>query len=254
MKNNKLYPARLTQIMVSLALLISPINTLLAADDLQAPLMAGKPHGQRDPHASLGVDQLITVALQHRQEARYPQALEVLAEAIYRYPDNAELFSIRGSIQLELNRLSAALQDLEQAAKLKPDDAVIRVNRAQAYKGFGRQQDALSDLEDAVKLDPSLIAARFSRGAIYHSLGQYDKALADFEHCIALDPHSDAPYFNRASTYEALGKRENAIADFRRFIELSSNENWKQTAQQLIEKLETQKTKNDNKNEKENAG
>ena len=72
------------------------------------------------------------------------------------------------------------------------------------------------------------------------------EALADFDHCIAVEPHLAAPYFNRASTYEALGQNENAIADFKRFIELSDNEEWKKTAQQLLDKLEAGNSNNKN--------
>ena len=248
------YRARLVTNAASLVFLIAPLQFLQAADEPVAQassvppssvIKPGRPHGgQHDPHATLGPDKLITVALQHRAEGRYPEALDVMDQAIIKFPKNAELFTIRGSLRLEQNRLTEALQDLETAASLDPANPAILVNRAQAYKGFGRNKDALQDLNRAIDLNPDFLAARFNRGAMYHTNGELDKALIDFNHCIAIEPHLAAPYFNRASTYEALGQNDNAIADFRRFIELSDNKEWKKTAQQLLDKLEASNSKN----------
>lgn len=247
MLNRKSYPVRLIATAISLTFFITPLNSLRAADqaDKQVPAAAsssimqpGRPHGQHDPHAKLGPEKLITVALQHRAEGRYAEALDVMDQAISSYPDNAELHTVRGSLRLEQNRLTEALQDLETAAKMDPTNPVILVNRAQVYKGFGRNQDALDDLNRAIELNPDFLAARFNRGAMYHSNGELEKALVDFDRCIAVEPHLAAPYFNRASTYEALGQNDKAMADFRRFIELSDNKEWKKTAQQLLDKLE----------------
>ena len=257
MRNHKPYRARLIASAISLSFLIAPVQFLQAADEpaKQAPAAAessimkpGRPHGQHDPHSRLGPEKLIAVALQHHAEGRYPEALDVLDQAIIKYPENAELFTIRGSLRLEQNRLAEALQDLETAARLDPTNPAILVNRAQVYKGFGRNKDALQDLNRAVELNPDFLAARFNRGAMYHSQGELEKALVDFSHCIALDPHLAAPYFNRASTYEALGQNDNAIADFRRFIELNDNKEWDKTAQQLVDKLEASNKQNKNKN------
>jgi tetratricopeptide (TPR) repeat protein len=250
MMKYKQYRLRLIVTAISLTFFIIPLQDLHAVDeaDKQMPaasssaiMQPGRPHGQHDPHAKLGPEKLITVALQHRAEGRYPEALDVMDQAISKFPENAQLYSIRGSLHLEQNRLSEALQDLEAAAKLDSNDATILVNRAQAYKGFGRNQDALQDLNRAVEINPDFLAARFNRGALFHSKGEFDKALVDFSHCIAVDPHLAAPYFNRASTYEALGQNENAIADFKRFIELNDNKEWEKTAQELVDKLEASK-------------
>ena len=258
MLNIKWYRARLVASATSLAFLFAPLQCLLAADEPvpqvsstppSSVLKPGRPHGgQHDPHAKLGPEKLIAVALQHRAEGRYPEALDVMDQAIVKYPDNAELFTIRGSLRLEQNRLTEALQDLETAARMDPTNPVILVNRSQVYKGFGRNDDALQDLNRAIELNPDFLAARFNRGAMYHSQGNLKKALADFDHCIAVEPHLAAPYFNRASTYEAMGQNENAIADFKRFIELSDNKEWKKTAQQLVDKLEATNKKNNNNN------
>ena len=206
--------------------------------------MTGKPHsGGYNPHGELAPEQLINVALQHMQEGRPNEALHELDRGIVQYRTHAELFSIRGSLYLQLGRLSDALRDFESSLAIHPDEPMTLTNRAQTYRQFGRIEEALQDLDHALGLNPDLLAARFNRGSIYYSSSEFTKALADFEHCIAVDPHAPAPYFNRASTYDALGDRAAAIKDIERFLELADSEEWKQTAQQLLEKWQMEATR-----------
>ena len=110
----------------------------------------GRPHGQHDPHSKLSAEQQINVALQHQAEGRPELALGTLDQAIGRYPQNARLLAVRGSLYLEQGRVAEALKDLELAVSLDPDDASTLVNRAQAYRQFGRIAEALADLRDVL--------------------------------------------------------------------------------------------------------
>ena len=191
------------------------------------------PHEEGDPHAALGPEPLVRVALQHQAEGRLELALQTLADAVARYPDAAQPYAVRASLRLGLQQVSAALKDLEQAVVLAPDDAGIRVNRAQAYRAFGRYEEALSDLDFALDREPDLVAARFNRGALLYAQGHFDRALVDFDHCVQVDPHAPAPYFNRASTHWELGRPEDALRDLERFVELNPNPEWKKSAEDL---------------------
>lgn len=192
------------------------------------------PHGGKDPHASLTPEQYIQVVLQHLQEGRAPQALESVNKALYRYPGNAELLAMRGSLYLSRGDFSKALQDLEAAVVAAPDNPAYLVNRAQAYQQFSRQDEAMADLNKAVELNTEFLPARFNRGTLYFGKGEMDLAMADFEKCIEIDPHVAGPYFNRAAVYDAQGKRAEAIADIERFLEISTNKQWNDKAQELL--------------------
>jgi len=193
------------------------------------------PHGQYDPHKKLDADSLIRVGLQHYEEGRPGLAIQTLNDAINRYGDNASLHAVRGSIYLQQGEYTRALADFEAGVTLAPDNAELLVNRAQSYRQFGRVEQAMADLNKAIELEPDLIAARFNRGAMLYSLSDFSGAYKDFDHCIAVDPHNAAPYFNRASAQEAMGNYSKAIADMQRFIELTDDEEWKQSAQELLE-------------------
>ncbi|MFV2061527.1 MAG: tetratricopeptide repeat protein [Gammaproteobacteria bacterium] len=204
-------------------------------------------HNQSDPHSQLSAEKRVLVALQHLKEGRRQLALTVLDESIQQFPNNSELLSVRASILLEQGNATLALNDLEKAVQLAPEDLVLRINRAQAYRSFGRIREALDDLNFAIKKQPALVSALFNRGAIYFSSGDLNKALTDFNACIKAQPLQAAPYFNRAAVYEAMNKKQLAIADLKHFIELSSSDSWKQTAQKLLDQWQGKKTKPEKK-------
>ena len=178
------------------------------------------------------------------------EAIQSLSMAIPKYSDNKDLYAVRASLYLEQGQPAAALQDLQMALKLDPEDPALLTNRAQVYRQFGQIREALIDLNKAINLSPNLLAARFNRGAIYYSSEDYQLALEDFDQCVAIDPHVAGPYFNRASTKQELGDTVGAKNDLNRFIQLSDSEQWKSTAQDLLQRWEKDEARKQLKHQK----
>jgi len=205
-------------------------------------LHGNKPHGQIDPHLNLAPEKYGMVALGHLDEGRISEALETINNAIKAHPESGHVFAIRSQIYAAQNQSALALSDLEQAVTLEPDNPLHYVSRAAVYSKFDRDDQALADLDTAVSLDSDLLAARFNRGSLRFVRDDLNGALEDFEHCIAVDPHTPAPYFNRAAVLDAQGKRNLAIADLERFVQLATNESWKEAAQNLLNSWEHAET------------
>jgi len=200
------------------------------------PVQAGRPHASSfDPHGALTPEKMLTVADRHISEGRPQEAVYTLTSAINRYPDEARLYAVRGSLLLQQGQITPALQDLERSVTLEPDNAEVLTNRAQAYRQFERYAEAVADLDRAIAINPDLVAAHFNRGAMRYIQGDLNGAREDFDHCIAVDPHLPAPYFNRAAVLDALGERPAAVEDIERFLRISDNNGWRQQAQQLLD-------------------
>lgn len=216
---------------------LDEIRKVLPQSRIPREFYQGKkgPHGKGDPHAQLGPDRLVKVALQHLAEGRRGEAMKTLDAGVTKFPENVQLRGIRGSIFLQHSDYTKALSDFEAALRIKPDDPLLLVNRAQAYRSFNRLEEALTDLDKAVELMPDLVPARFNRGSIYVTKGDFVKARADFERCIAIDPHVAAPRFNLAVTLEGLGQRKEAIAEMERFLKIAKVEGWKKVAQEQLD-------------------
>lgn len=191
-------------------------------------------HMGPNPHAKLRSEQHIAVAMQHVDEGRMDEALDVLTRAIVASPNDASLIGTRGSLLLAQDRVFDALVDLEKAVNLAPDSALLLINRSQAYRKFNRIQEAMADLDKAVALTPELVPARFNRGVLLYGGANYLEALADFDVCIRVAPETAAPYFNRAVTRDALDDQNGAVSDMNKFIELSDNPEWKKVAQDTL--------------------
>ena len=187
-----------------------------------------------NPHAQLSSEQQIAVALQHAEEGRMAEALDVLTRAIAASPDDASLIAARGGLLLSQERVYDALVDLEKAVALAPDSALLLVNRSQAYRKFNRFQEAMDGLNKAVALSPKLLPARFNRGVLLYEEAKYNEALADFDVCIQVAPQTAGPYFNRAVTRDALGDQIGAVSDMNKFIELADNPEWEKVAQDTL--------------------
>lgn len=231
----------MNRVFLLLSLLFS-VGGAVAAEDA-ATLMHSDPldesrasalHRGPNPHARLNPAQHMEVAAQHLANGRRPQALAVLTQALAQYPESAELFSMRASIEIQQQDIKSALSDMEQAIRLAPGNPLYRVTRAQLYLNFERKDEALKDLGVAIKLQPDLVPALFNRGALLANLGREKEALADFDRCIQVEPKLPAPWFNRGSMHWALGDRMQARADIRRFIELSAENHWKQAGRDLL--------------------
>ena len=193
-----------------------------------------------NPHAQLSSEQHISVALQHVENGRIEEALDVLTRAIAASPNDPSLIGTRGSFLLAQDRVFEALVDLEKAVTLAPGSAELLVNRSQAYSKFNRPQEAMADLDKAVAISPKLIPARFNRGVMLYDQARYQEALTDFDACIQTDPQTAGPYFNRAVTRDALGDHAGAVSDMKRFIELADNPEWKKVAQDTLAAWEKQ--------------
>jgi tetratricopeptide (TPR) repeat protein len=158
------------------------------ADPINSALTGKRHSGGYNPHGKLPPDQLINVPLQHLQEGRPNDALHELDRGIVQYGTHAELFSVRGSLLLQMGRISEALRDFESALAINPDDPTTLTNRAETYRQLCRIEEALKDLDRTLTLNPDLHAARFNRGSIYYTSNKFDKAQVDFEQCIAIEP------------------------------------------------------------------
>jgi tetratricopeptide (TPR) repeat protein len=198
------------------------------------PGKPGKAHGNGDPHAALGPEKLVKVALQHIAEGRQGEALNTLNSGLAKYPKATKLMGLRGVLLLQTGEVSAALRDFEAAVALSPDDVLLLVNRAQAYRQFGREDAALADLDKVLKLKPDFVAALFNRGAVHLKSDKFEEARKDFERCIAIDPHAAAPRFNLAMALEGLGRRDDAVAEMEQFVKAAQKESWKKIAEKQL--------------------
>lgn len=118
-----------------------PAEVLQALDELAA--LGGEAPAQA---ASLRAGALL-------RQGKAADARPIVARALARHPREADLWALRGEIELSVDRdAKKAVASLEKAAELAPGDYRTAYLLGQAYSGAGRTSDAKTTNDRAAKL------------------------------------------------------------------------------------------------------
>jgi len=169
---------------------------------------------------------------------QYDAAVQWLSQAIEHTTaddEKASLLVARGDAQANLGRASQAMADYTASLELKADQPDTLVRRALLYRARDEYDNALADLRSAIELDPENINAHYTKGAIEYGMEHFADAEATFSTCITLDPTLSTAYFNRAYARMRQEKMDLAKADMSTFINMTTNDQAKAQAQQLLE-------------------
>ncbi|MGZ5497257.1 MAG: sulfatase-like hydrolase/transferase [Candidatus Aminicenantales bacterium] len=193
---------------------------------------------------------------------RTPEALDVLRQAIARFPEK-ESFKIflamdlieggepakardfcrelvaedgtmtsahvlLGDAEDLLGDTDAALASYEQAAALEPQNGTVRAKIASLWvkKGdLAKAQVLLEGLEGqkAVVDSPDFAAAMSGLGQALLASGETDRALALYRKATGLSPSSPAVWLNLGGANFALGDYDAALANFEKSVALDAN-------------------------------
>jgi|GEM_PF-1069031 len=145
-------------------------------------------------------------------------------------PKMARAYYQRGIAKNTRNDLDAAIADYTQALTLDPKLAPALSDRAVAKQAKGDLKSALADFNQALVLDPKIADAYYGRGLIKEQLGDLDGSMADSSRAIDLDPKRSQGYYNRGFAKLVKGNLEGARADLQKFCELSSRNNFVDSA------------------------
>ena len=136
----------------------------------------------------------VEVRLLARQK-QMKQALDVAQNAIKRWPNNAEMFFLLGSLQDETGDKKAAFKTMEKLLALHPDNY-----QALNYVGYTLAEEdrdldrALTLLVRANDLAPNQSYIIDSLAWAYFKAGKLDDALKEIRRAVTLDEHTAVSY------------------------------------------------------------
>lgn len=116
------------------------------------------------------------------------KANQLFSELIQLEPENASVWSNRGSVRISLKMYEEARADLTKAVQLAPQAPVPFLNRAIALEALGRYDEAIADCKTAIENDPEEYAAWFNLGNVDARVNKYDDALAAYGRASLLAP------------------------------------------------------------------
>lgn len=173
----------------------------------------------------------------YRHQHRYPEALQIIDQAMIATSDTLPLLTERAQIYLEMSNASAAIAAANQALQASPDDPQPLYIRALAEKQAGQTAAAIRDLEQIRSKAPEFEKTGLLLGQFYIREGKKQEGrnlLENYHKEHALDEVvareimrvADTP--NDAQAHRSLGRHyqqqdnpARAIVEFKRVLELS---------------------------------
>ena len=148
---------------------------------------------------------------------RYEEAMTTCNTALT-LKETAENFYLRGLINVELGRFSAAEEDFIKTVGRDPRHVDAYISLADLRLQLDKLQFALNHVNSAIGLDPNNRKAYLVRSKIYIKQLDYPKAIDDISKNILMDPDDEEMYFIRGCYYQDFTQHPNAINDFTKVL------------------------------------
>jgi tetratricopeptide (TPR) repeat protein len=176
--------------------------------------------GKQHPELELSDTSLRAWAAKQAQQGSYDEAIALLSQLLYRYPENAIDYNNRGLVYFQAGQLQRAIADYNRALELNPLLAKAYNNRANYHAACGNLLAALADYDRALDLNPSYVRALLNRGITLRDLERYEEAIESFDLALLLGQLEGHIYAERGRTYHLWGDWNCCVSDYRRALDL----------------------------------
>ncbi len=150
------------------------------------------------------------------------EASKHVNEAIIEFPDESELYYLRGLINISRKKYYKAINDFNRIFELEQPVEFYKVylNRAVANTNLQEYELAIEDLTKSIELNSTNASAYHSRGMVYYELKDYELAVNDFRQAIDLSHDNPVTFFNLGMSYYRLEEKERACPYFHKACSL----------------------------------
>jgi tetratricopeptide (TPR) repeat protein len=148
------------------------------------------------------------------QQGRYPEALELLGNALKANRNSAAALSNYANVLGTMGRWEESLDFYNRSLKQTPGNAVALNYRGIALRQLGRLEDAVRSYDMALGARPNYAVALNNRGTALHDLERFEESLASYDASLALDPRNAGTWNNRGLTLLKVGQLSEALASF----------------------------------------
>lgn len=152
------------------------------------------------------------------QQGNLPQAEKYWTELIEDFPDNPAVWSNRGNIRVNENKLDEAIADFNQSIAIAPQYSDPYLNRGIAYEVKKMWQKALDDYNHVLEIDPEDPMAYNNRGNAKAGQESWQSALTDYLKAVELEPEFALARANAALMTYQVGDLESALQQMRNLV------------------------------------
>ncbi len=210
----------------SMALNIDPGIGRLMEDELAMLDESDEIYLQRiedDPNNPVWPSQL--AALMYSQ-GRREDALEILHEAVLKFPGNADVLSSLGKIYADGDEWDEAEKYLRQAAGYQPDDPDISLDLAGVLQKLERFDDAESIYRTVIANQQEALAAQRDLAEMFYDLQKFPESAELLEQVVKARPEYGSAWMDLGKAYYRNKEYEKAGEPFARSLETMPDYPW----------------------------
>lgn len=179
-----------------------------------AAALAGCASGQQAAHPSTPADLArMKMAREMTEQGDWAHAFALLDELHRKWPEDAEVLTLRGIVYRERGLYHDAEEDLKAALKAAPDDAEAHAALGILYD-VQMRPDAETEHKTAVKLAPQNPAYLNNLGFSLFLRQHYKESIKQYEKAARLAPLSHRVRTNMGFAYAAIGDLPSAAREF----------------------------------------
>ncbi|WP_250473553.1 tetratricopeptide repeat protein [Caballeronia sp. GAFFF1] len=157
-------------------------------------------------------------AFSHYSNARFADALALLAPMLARHPATSEVLNLAAMCAFRADRHELADAYWQRAMKEHPNDAGSYSNFASALTARGRLSEARALYRRAIELRPDFVEAHYNLANVSQKLGQMDEAEVSFRQALRLKPDFAEAHLNLAALLAHAGRLPEAEAAYRQAL------------------------------------
>jgi tetratricopeptide (TPR) repeat protein len=188
------------------AVLLDSTKSTYLCSLADADFRTGHTHEARDAFATAiridpkNTDALLKLAELYLYVKRYPDALDLVDQAIKVNPYIAKEYFLKGMIFIENHDTTKAISSIQTAVEQDPGyyDAYIQLGLLFANKG---NAIALTYYDDATNLEPQNPESYYDKGMFYQFGGDDDDAIQAYQEAVQVDSVYKHAYYNLGVIY-----------------------------------------------------
>jgi tetratricopeptide (TPR) repeat protein len=164
---------------------------------------------------------------------QFDSAIQYINQAVRSYPNNPEIWEIKGDILAKSGYIDESLESWMNATFMggisprlfeKVKDLMPLNNDQNGKKGIEKQSSRTDTQGDTIKMKNNMDASiHYNNGNILYSEAKYTEALVEYQLSIQIDSNDAWAYNGLGMTYNKLHKHTEAISNFDHAIQIDVN-------------------------------
>jgi len=156
---------------------------------------------------------------------RQRDALRTAEDALKLFPNDPELYYVRGLLNFQAGRFKPAADDYDKVLSLNPEwnTYQVYINRGFANDALQKPDQAMQDFTKAITADPNNAGGYVARGNFMYNNAKYMDAAEDYRKAEILNPDNSVIVYNIAMSYYKIEDRATACRYFQKACSMKND-------------------------------